>query len=657
VASARVRKIVVQNENKSAAERMVNTVLAYKDHMVHNRPGILVPDPSAVIGVRWYPATHAEKDGKKIVYRCDKVGKKVTKTEIGQLWADGTIRDANRRKLADYQPAGIFGPVVVWTYKQIAEIFKLDNEFAARWASYAYLNEDSRDLKNVLAAFMLVQNRAGLPVKGEDGKVEFFDDDYRDVAEAMMLIYDGKSGGKANGGKKGRAKPTPVLAAPPAPTRGTALRPKDLYRIREILCLPEVAKINFELGFAQSDKKPYLGRWEATARKWLRYREQNPRLLEGLIKDGYRKLVMALVRLSYYKPTTEKFFEVLRWKQAQAKDGHRQHAIGKAVKAAETWEGLTEEQICQKIVSEKVGYKRLISLVPVKIGITKAILAAAVQAGCLSDKDLIIATPTLEEMGLLQDADVKARWEQAMKAATDMRAANIARNVKSKETQEKLQETAEAAAQKVVAKEAKNMRLYVVVDRSGSMQGAIEKAIEYIAKFLPSFPLDRLHVSVFNSESKLIVPKAATKAGVEHAFRGIAAGGGTDHAEGIRAFRNCLPNPDEDVLIVFVGDQAEAGTFERVFDVVPLRPNAFAMLTVARGGTIVFDTAARLRIPCFEINERIFQDPYAIPETIRTIMAATPVGQAVQNRVAPPRESLVDRIMKTDLLQPPAWAA
>lgn len=56
------------------------------------------------------------------------------------------------------------------------------------------------------------------------------------------------------------------------------------------------------------------------------------------------------------------------------------------------------------------------------------------------------------------------------------------------------------------------------------------------------------------------------------------------------------------------------------------------------------------------IEEETFEDPYAIPRTIRNLVAATPVGQAAPGRVAPKRVTLVDRILKTDLLQKPNWA-
>ena len=70
----------------------------------------------------------------------------------------------------------------------------------------------------------------------------------------------------------------------------------------------------------------------------------------------------------------------------------------------------------------------------------------------------------------------------------------------------------------------------------------------------------------------------------------------------------------------------------------------------------VRDTAKRLGIPCFQIDERTFEDPYAIPRTIRALVAATPVGVTAQ-AVAAPRVTLAETILKTEVLKKPAWAA
>jgi hypothetical protein len=610
------------------AERILQTVLSYSDHMYHNRPGILIQDLGSAVGVKWLPVTHAIEDGEKVVYEMRKAGKESIKIKLGKLKDDGIIKDVNRI-VGRYQPAGLFPEVVLWMYRQVAEVWKLDNEFSAKWASYAF-GQEHRDLKVILAAFMLVQCRKGDPVM-DGGKLAFYDDDFRDVGEAMILL--GRRDAKKN-------------------AKDTNFDPKLLLRVHDVLSLPGLAEINRELGFGKSARKPFLGRWPKAVEKWLLYREENPKMLEGLVKAGFRRTVMNLARKVGYKPASPKFFEALHWKQDQAEDGRRSIAIGQAVKAAESWDGFTEEQICEAIVKTKPNFKRVVGFLPKGMGLTRAIVAAAIEAGSFSDKDLIIATPTLEELGLLQVQEIKERWEKAIKTAEDMRAANIATRVRSKATQEKLVEAADTAIQKVVAEVVKGLRVYFMVDISGSMENAIEQAKVYLTKFLQSFPQDQLHVSVFNTSGREVEIKHNSAVGIENAFRGIAAGGGTDYGSGVKVLQGHKPKEDEDVLFIFVGDE-EAGAFTPAVRASGLNPIAFGFLKVrVNHYTAVRDTASQLGIPCFMIDERIFADPYAIPRTIRALIAATPVGKAATAVV--PRMTLVETILATKLLQKPA---
>ena len=614
-------------EKLGPAEKILQTLLNHADHMVHNRPGLVTPDARHTIGVRWTPVTHKEENGAKVVYELTKVGKKTNKVRKGVMRADYKVEE-NGKVVGEYRAPGLFPEVAAWMYRQVAEVWKMDNEFAARWASHAF-GEEHRDLKVVLAAFMLVQTRKGDPVL-DGGKVAFYDDDFRDVGEAMMLIHrrDGKD-----------------------------LNPKLLLRVHDLLKMPGVAAINRELGFGNSARRPFLGRWSKAVEKWLQFREENPKMLEGLIKAGFKSTVKDLARAVGYKPETPKFFEALGWSQDQSKDGRRSILIGVELVKGETWDELTEAQVCEKIVAEKPDWKRIVGLLPKKLGVTRAIMSAAVEAGSLSNKDLIILTPTLEELGLLEVKEVKAKWDRAVnKAEDDVRAVNIARNVKSKDVQEQLQAAADTALQKAVEQVTKNLRIYVIVDISGSMGQSIEKAKMLLSKFLQGFSPDRTHVAVFNTAGRVVEIKHASAAGVTNAFKGISADGGTSHAAGVRALEKLQPKDDEDSLFIFVGDGGERATFETYVTQSKLRPMAFGFLKLpGEDFGAVDQTAVKLGIPCFRIQENTFDDVYAIPRTIRALVAATPVG-AVARAAAAPRVTLVDTILKTELLKKPIFA-
>ncbi|MGH9918086.1 MAG: hypothetical protein ACRD6W_04335, partial [Nitrososphaerales archaeon] len=146
---------------------------------------------------------------------------------------------------------------------------------------------------------------------------------------------------------------------------------------------------------------------------------------------------------------------------------------------------------------------------------------------------------------------------------------------------------------------------------------------------------------------------------VENAFKGIKAGGGTDYGQGVWILQTHKPKDGEDVLFIFVGDEGnERPDFVQAVRNSGLNPVAFGLIPVIspRYGRSdkVRRTAQLLGIPCFEIDERVFADPYAIPRTMRNLIAATPVGYGAA--AAPIRVTLVDTILKTDLLKKPDWA-
>lgn len=608
------------------AERVIQSLTQYVDHIYHGRPGCVQKAPNSPTGTTWFPVAWVEEEGKKVVYAVTKTGKKSTRTKIGTLNDKSQIKNG-RASVGEYRTSGLYKEMVAYCYQQIADVWRMDNELAARWASWAF-SQDHRDLKVLLCAFMLVQSRKGDPVV-EDGKILFHDEDYRDVGEAMCLL---------------RAK--------------ADLNPKLLARVGDILFLPEIAEINRKLKFGASARNAVLGRYYKVVRKWLEYREENTPMLEGLVKAGYRTTVMKLVRRVGYVPSSPKFFEILKWKQNQAKDGRRTVAIGVAFEK-ETWNGKTEEEVCEIISKEKPNWKRIVGMLPSNVGMTRAVVAAAVESGCLSNQDLIILTPTLEELGLLKVPSVEKKWKAATDAAENQRAANIVKNVKTEKAKKGLQEAADKAAEKALKEVTKDLRVYCIIDKSGSMQGALEKAQEYLTRFLGGFPLDRLHVSVFNTMGSELFIRSPNAAAVRQAFAGHMAGGGTSYRQGVVVLAKHLPKPEEDALMIFVGDEEDndvAGLVKQIRD-SNINPVAFGLLKVAGGhGDIVTRAAAELRIPCLPIKEAMFtsNDPYAITRVLRNLISSTPVG--VATGVAKARKSLLQEVLSTELLKKPVWA-
>jgi hypothetical protein len=543
--------------------------------------------------------------------------------DVGGVWQPRRGRGRAARGAAPVSP-GLFVPAAVALYERLLEIHRLNAELMAHFASYALTETDWRDLKVACAALMLVQTRAGQPIHDDDGTVAFHDDDYRAIGEAMVLAY-----------RKGSTR---------------MLTPKGVLRVGELLETPEIAELNRLAGFGDpAAKKPPLGRYRRAAHKWLRSRERNLPMLEGLVRAGYKETLKKLARKVGYKPESPVFFEVLGWKQKQASGGHRTVGLsGLALQKRERFDGLGEVEICEAIEAQKLSYKDVVGRLPKGVGLTPAIMATLLPS--LSDRDLRLLTPTLEELGLMADASVRARWEQAITSATDQRGLNIAKNVKSKELAQRLEDAADNAAKQAVAEAThdEDVRVMFLIDKSGSMQGAIEQSKEALTRILAGFPLDRLAVATFDTMGTRLQPKAASRAAVQHMLANVTAAGGTMHGAAVRAIhRSGFRVPAGSKLIVMVvGDEAgERGEdLAATFRQCGYAPSAVAMLVnvAAVRGLTVRNAARELGAPFSEVKVETFDDPYQVTRVLTALLDA-PVAAGAST------SGWVERVMKTPL--------
>src|SRR6266436_2221826 len=391
-------------ESLGPAEKLVQLIINFPDHLWHNRPGVV-------------------RDGK---------WKAATRKEIEEHKKNGRVRNGQFREPGPNVEA------IEQVYSTLAETWQANNELAARLASYIMKETDWRDMKVVCAAFMLVQSRAGEPITEEqNGKkvVLFHDDDYRQVGEGMIKLYERGSNRMMN--------------------------PRLIQRVGEVLSLPGVVTMNRTLSFGNPHKrKPFVGRYYIAVTDWLEFRETNISLLEGLKKSGYSKTVQSLARMVGYKPKSKRFFEVLGWKQKQASQGHRSIGLTDLEIRKTSFEGLSEKEICEKIVAEKPGWKQVMGMLPKKLGLTAAIFVAMLEQ--FSDKDLTILTPTLEELGLLKHEPIKQRWRKAIQKQEDQRARNIAKNIRDRELAGKLEASADAAVTEAVAEATNEADIHIM---------------------------------------------------------------------------------------------------------------------------------------------------------------------------------------------------
>lgn len=579
---------------KGPAEKLLDLTLNASAHLWHNRPGLDA-------GGAWHARRGAKKD---VLARATPV------------------------------KPGLHVPAAERLYARLLDIHRLNGELMARFASYALTQTEWRDLKVACAALMLVQPHAGQPIKGDDGEVAFHDDDHRAVGEAMILFYEKKS--------------TKMLT------------PKSVLRVAELLETPVIAELNRIAGFSDTgSKKAPLGRWKRATTRWLAIREKNLPMLQGLVKAGYKETIKNIARKAGYKPESAAFFEVLGWKQKQASGGHRAVGMSNLVlQKRERFDGVSEAEICEAIVTQRLSYKDVVGRLPKDVGLTPAIMVALLPS--LSDRDLRILTPTLEELGLMTEPEIRARWEKAIAASTDQRTLQIAKNVRSQVLKDKLEEASDNAAKKAVAEATAEQAVEVMflIDKSGSMDGAIEKSKEALSRILAGFPAAQVHIASFDTVGTVLEPKAPNRAAVQHMLAAIKAGGGTMHASGVRALhhKGFRVPVGSNLVVIVVGDEAgeDGAQLARAFTEYGYQPAALALMLNVFGvrGRTIQDCARSLGIPYSEVDIDQFEDPYQVPRVLRALLEAPKLGTAAA--AAGAQIAWLERVIATPILQLPS---
>ncbi len=582
-------------EQWGAAERLLSLVLKGSAHLWHNRPGIVVRG----------------------------------------AWAPAPRRFAARDRRV---PPGLFVPAAVQLYQQLLDIYQLNPDLMVRFASYALLETDWRDLKVATCALMLVQPRAGQPIRDERGRVEFHDDDDRAIGEAMLLWY-----------QRGQTR---------------MMNPKAVLRVAQLLEVPQIAALNRRAGFADpaSTKAP-LGRWRSAARKWLRRREENLPLLQGLVRAGFKETIKKLARKAGYKPLNQTFYELLNWPQKQWAAGHRSVGLQDLnLVKKERFDGFSEAEICQWIEAERLSFKDTVGRLPADVGLTPAIMVALLPT--LSDRDLRILTPTLESLGLLQVPQIVARWKVAIERSTDQRALNIIRNVQSESIKEALETASDRAVQQAVAKATEDLDLHVMflIDKSGSMDVAIEQSKEALSRILAGFSPGKVHIATFDNMGTIMKPKAPTRRAVAHMLSRVRAGGMTNHGSAIRAFARAgvqIPEGAELLLIVCGDEAGEKGArFADTIAQAGYAVSAIGMIVcVAQGwsrGSTVRGCAAALQVPFTELSVNDLDDPYHVPRALAAMLEGpvpnAPDRPAPRRKIGAKKRGMVERVMQTPVI-------
>jgi hypothetical protein len=200
-----------------------------------------------------------------------------------------------------------------------------------------------------------------------------------------------------------------------------------------------------------------------------------------------------------------------------------------------------------------------------------------------------------------------------------------------------------------------DLHVMFLVDKSGSMQGAIEQSKEALSRILAGFAPDRVHVATFDTMGTVLKPKAPTRAAVQHMLAKVTASGGTIHGAAVRALHAAGVRVPEkaQLLVIVAGDEAgeDGAQLARAFRELGYPVAGLAMIVAAAQGrgTTVRACAAAMGLPFTEVDVKTLDDPYQVPRALRALLEA-PVPTGFASPAAVARVSWVDKVMKTPLL-------
>jgi len=489
------------------------------------------------------------------------------------LWSKGKVQEDKLNLVLD----------------KFAQLAEKDPLFLAHFTSYAIKNLDSKDLKVVATFANSLSDADGTPFYPGS---ELSKPNWRLVSQAALMDLD----------------------------------PKLVLRVLKLA--------NTKMKFGSKPVATHMSkRLQKAAQKYIRYREANPKALEGIKKNGLTKIFKNMYRISRIAPSVESV-KVLGWKQKQ---GYPGFGVEKE-KSVFDFKGLTDLEIANKIREENLSPLAALGALPDKLS---PVTAAAILEQATGDQTVIL-TEMFENQGLLKNKEVKTLYNKKIKSAKN--AIDRVERIKAKmdqEVEDALKDTKAAIRKETVGNLGK---VFLHIDVSGSMEHAIETAIDKGAIIAESVknPEVNFHWGLFNSSGRMMPkPEKWTKDGFAQALYGQRAGGGT----------NCLALYPEARRLgcdidIFVTDQGHTDgditAMIRNFRAKGISdPKSVVIINVGRVSPVLKNGFINCGIPVVELEPNQLSESALVGQSIRTAMKGA--------------SAILDDILATPLLGLPKW--
>jgi hypothetical protein len=386
------------------------------------------------------------------------------------------------------------------------------------------------------------------------------------------------------------------------------------------------AVLNESVHFPTFMKKAY--------RKYIQYREENPEMLVGIMRNGLKRKMQNIYRMARVSPSDEAV-NILGWDQ---RDGRKAEGT-----QLPDFSEMTSAELVDALKETKLSPTVALSILPQK-KITASV-AKALLENCTGNQSIILYN-WFSRNGFMDIKEINDLFAKKVKTSTTAidRIDTLSRDADEKD--KKVLSEIRSQKRKDSARTGGLGKIFLHIDKSSSMSGAIEFAKDrasVIAECLEN-PSENFAWGLFGSKPKVLpLPSSFKKEDFHEALYGVSANEGSTDCIGLyEQARKFGANID-----IYVTDEGHnvGDIVRRVNDVHSRHPEfekPKVVLIVRFGVNSLLETAMRnLGIPVTIIMPNSLQESALVAQSIKTAL----VGEL----------AIIDEILETPLPKLPNW--
>ena len=369
-------------------------------------------------------------------------------------------------------------------------------------------------------------------------------------------------------------------------------------------------------------------------KKYLKYRESNPEMLQGIKRSGLSNKLKQIYRLTHTCPSDDAA-SILNWPQKDKREIK--------IQKLPDFSKMSGAEIVETLEQTRLSPQVALSVLPpdkITARIAEALLNNA------TGNQAIILYNWFAKNGHLDNESIKKLFKNKVQQSTTAidRIDTLTRNADVEDKKEMAQVRSEK--RKATAKTSSLGKIFMHIDTSGSMQAAIEFAKEKGSIFAECVdnPKNNFRWGTFSTNGHMLpLPEDFTKESFFQSLFGVRAGGSTDCIACYQMAREFKADVD---IYVSDSDHNIGSITKRINDCHTqnqhfTKPRIAIIIDFAPQVNTLEDGLKRAEIPVVRIRPESLNESALVAQSIRTAL----VGEL----------AIIEEIMNTPLPSLPSW--